>query len=142
MEEQKPKRGCFLSGILWVGTVFSAIGLIYNILARFVLKVSDTNNPMDPVKLTKDMSIGMFTYSIIITILALSAYILILCWKKQGCYLLAVISAIGFVMSFVKQQINMSTIAFAVIGFVVELLIIYFSYKAIEKREKFIREEA
>ena len=140
MEEQKPKRGCFLSGILWILTIFGLLGLIYNILARFVLQSS---NPMDPIGVIKSLSTGMFIYSILASLIGLISYILILCWKKQGCYLLAIISVIGFIVTFITSPIvNMFTIGTAIIGFIISLAIAYFSYKAIEKREKFIREEA
>ena len=139
MEEQKPKRGCFLSGILWLGTIFGIIGLVYNLLARFILK---TSNPIDAIGVIQNMSIGVFIYSMIASLIGIISYILILLWKKQGVYLLVIISIIGFVMSFIQSQINMITTITGIIGFIIELLICYFSYKAIEKREKFIREEA
>ena len=135
MEEQKPKRGCFLSGILWIGAIFSGIGLIRDILVRFAVP------SLDPTGVITNMSITFYTYTIINTIVALISYILILCWKKQGCYLMVAISVIGFIADFIFLKVNIYITIGAVIGFTISLLIAYFSYKAIDKREKFIKEE-
>ncbi|SFB33358.1 hypothetical protein [Clostridium frigidicarnis] len=133
-ENQEVKRGCFLTGIL----VLELIAGICSIVSLILSKAGFISNPLAGI----DYSTGMFTYTIIASIISIISIVLILKWKKVGVYIYVALSLIGFVESFlIAKNIEVIVIVSAVVSVLISLTIAYFSYKVIVKKENYELEE-
>lgn len=123
------KRGCFLSGILWLQLIFSSLWLILTIIARIA------GNDSTDISKEFALTTGEFIYIVVALTLSIISIVLILLWKKYGVYLFLALSAFGFIYSFIVSPFDVENVIKFVITFVIQLLIGYFSFKVINKRE-------
>ncbi|WP_142413214.1 hypothetical protein [Hathewaya massiliensis] len=123
---EKPKRGCFLTGWLVLGLIGSFFGMFIIFSNSYMVKVL----PEYP-----KFSTSVLVVSTIASIIQFASTIGIFLWKKVAVYLYAGIALFNFAYSFFMNEISTTTIISGIIGVLLNLWAAYTLMKLFKEME-------
>ncbi|OFI05849.1 hypothetical protein CLOACE_14670 [Clostridium acetireducens DSM 10703] len=124
--ENKPKRGCFLTGWLWIGLIGSFFGMFTILTNSYMVK---------SIPEMVNMPLAQQILNTIVSIVFFVSIIGIMRWKKVYIYGYVAASLISFVSAFINNKFTVVVVASAVIGLILNLVVAYFIMKLFKEME-------